>query len=336
MANLALDRAQRRIAHAVRSRGLLLRFFYGRGGTIGRGGGRAGRAILATPALARTGRLRFTEQGEVISFRYSLPPIAHRHLEQIVSAVLLAAAGTGSPGAEAKYARVMEELEDRSRHAYRELVYDDAEFWAYYTQATPIEHIALLPIASRPVFRPGNALAGIEGLRAIPWNFAWVQSRTTLVGWYGLGSALDSFISEDPTHLATLQEMHAEWPFFRTVLANAQLELARAHLPTARMYVDRVRPKALGKRIGERIEQEHASSVAMLLKVTRQNDLLEHAQVVRNTINFRNPAVMPLSAMQVILMNAWGNLNEDEQAGIWREAMLQSIAGIAAAMQSTG
>jgi phosphoenolpyruvate carboxylase len=130
--------------------------------------------------------------------------------------------------------------------------------------------------------------------------------------------------------------MHAEWPFFRTVLANAQLELARAHLPTARMYVDRVRPKALGKRIGERLEQEHASSVAMLLKVTRQNDLLEHAQVVRNTINFRNPAVMPLSAMQVILMNAWGNLNEDEQAGIWREAMLQSIAGIAAAMQSTG
>jgi phosphoenolpyruvate carboxylase len=230
----------------------------------------------------------------------------------------------------------MEELEDRSRHAYRELVYDDAEFWAYYTQATPIEHIALLPIASRPVFRPGNALAGIEGLRAIPWNFAWVQSRTTLVGWYGLGSALDSFISEDPTHLATLQEMHAEWPFFRTVLANAQLELARAHLPTARMYVDRVRPKALGKRIGERIEQEHASSVAMLLKVTRQNDLLEHAQVVRNTNNFRTPAVMPLSAMQVILMNAWGNINEDEQAGIWRESMLQSIAGIAAAMQSTG
>jgi phosphoenolpyruvate carboxylase len=186
------------------------------------------------------------------------------------------------------------------------------------------------------VFRPGNALAGIEGLRAIPWNFAWVQARTTLVGWYGLGTALASFVEEDPSRLATLQEMHAEWPFFRTVLSNAQLELARAHLPTAQMYVDRVQPRELGERISGKIESEHARSVDMLLKVTKQQSLLEHAQVVRNTINFRNPAVMPLSVMQVILMNAWAELSEDEQAGIWREAMLQSIAGIAAAMQSTG
>ena len=335
-ANWALQNTLADVAQVTEDTGVPIRLFHGRGGTVGRGGGRANRAILSQPAGSFGGKIRFTEQGEVISFRYSLPPIAHRHLEQIVSAVLLAAAGTGAAGAEAKYAETMADLEDRSRKAYRELVYDDQEFWSYYTQATPIEHIALLPIASRPVFRPGNALAGIEGLRAIPWNFAWVQARTTLVGWYGRGSALASFVAEDPGRLATLQEMHAEWPFFRTVLSNAQLELARAHLPTAQMYVDRVQPKELGERISGKIVSEHARSVDMLLKVTNQQNLLEHAQVVRNTINFRNPAVMPLSVMQVILMNAWAELSEDEQAGIWREAMLQSIAGIAAAMQSTG
>lgn len=335
-ANWALQWTLAEIAKVSEELHIPIRLFHGRGGTVGRGGGRANKAILSQPAGSFSGRIRFTEQGEVISFRYSLPPIAHRHLEQIVSAVLLAAAGGGKADAERQYGEVMGELEETSRAAYRALVYDDPDFWAFYTQATPIEHISLLPIASRPVFRPGKALSGIEGLRAIPWNFAWVQSRTTLVGWYGMGTALEKFVNASPANLETVRTMYRGWPFFRTVVDNAQLELVRAHIPTARLYAARVEPKELGDRMERTIEDEHARTEQMILRITGQERLLESARVVRSTVEFRNPAVMPLSVVQVALMDAWEGLSEEEQAGAWREAMLQSIAGIAAAMQSTG
>ncbi len=336
-ANWALQSTLAALAGVSRETGVPMRLFHGRGGTVGRGGGRANRAILSQPAGSFGGRIRFTEQGEVISFRYSLPPIAHRHLEQIVSAVLTAARGAdGSPDAEEKYRSVMEEMENASRAAYRALVYDDPDFWCFYTQATPIEHISLLPIASRPVFRPGKALSGIEGLRAIPWNFAWVQSRAVLVGWYGMGTGLWSFAGDDPQRLETLREMYKDWPFFRTVVDNVALELVRAHLPTARMYAARVQPRELSERLQGLIEAEYDRTCRMVLEITGAKELLENAPVVRRTVEFRNPAVLPLSAVQVSLMNAWEGLSEEEQAGEWREAMLQSIAGIAAAMQSTG
>ncbi len=335
-ANWALQNTLADLALASKDTGIPMRRFHGRGGTVGRGGGRSNKAILSQPAGSFSGRIRFTEQGEVISFRYSLPPIAHRHMEQIVCAVLLAANGAGFPDAEARYGEVMSDLETNSRAAYRKLVYDDADFWSFYSQATPIEHISLLPIASRPVYRPGNAVSGIDGLRAIPWNFAWVQSRTTLVGWYGMGAALEQYAEGGPKRLETLQTMYRDWPFFQTVVDNAQLELTRAHLQTAQLYAARVEPKELRDRMESTIEQEHARSVRMILAVTGQSRLMDKARVVRNTIEFRNPAVMPLSILQVALMNRWHNLNEEEQAGTWREAMLQTIAGIAAAMQSTG
>ena len=335
-ANWALQSTLEELAKVHKETGVPLRLFHGRGGTVGRGGGRANRAILSQPAGSFNGQIRFTEQGEVISFRYSLPPIAHRHLEQIVSAVLLAAAKKGHGDAEKKYGEVMRQVEATSRAAYRQFVYDDQDFWSFYTQATPIEHISLLPIASRPVYRPGKALSGIEGLRAIPWNFAWVQSRTTLVGWYGMGAALESFVKESTENLQILSEMYTKWPFFRTVVDNAQLELVRAHLPTARLYAARVDPPELGRRMERMIEEEHARTSEMILKITGQKRLLENARVVRSTVEFRNPAVMPLSILQVALMDRWEALSEEEQTGPWREAMLQSIAGIAAAMQSTG
>jgi len=335
-ANWALQSTLANLAQVSKETGVPMRLFHGRGGTVGRGGGRANRAILSQPAGSFSGRIRFTEQGEVISFRYSLPPIAHRHLEQIVSAVLIAAAGLGDPEAESIFGKTMGELEETSRATYRSLVYNDPNFWEFYTQATPIEHISLLPIASRPVFRPGKALASIDGLRAIPWNFAWVQSRTTLVGWFGMGTALETFAGASPQNVEVLKTMYREWPFFRTVVDNAQLELVRAHLPTARLYAARVRPAELGKRMQDLIEAEHARTERMILQITGQERLLESARVVRSTVEFRNPEVMPLSVMQVVLMDAWEGLSEEEHAGVWREAMLQSIAGIAAAMQSTG
>ena len=334
-ANWSLQATLSSVAAVSAETGIPISLFHGRGGTVGRGGGRANRAILSQPEGSFSGRIRFTEQGEVVSFRYALPPIAHRHLEQIVGAVLLAAHGAGAKGAEQRYGQVMDEMEEASRQKYRALVYEDDGFWKFYTQATPIQHISLLPIASRPVSRAGNAIAGVEGLRAIPWNFAWVQSRATLVGWYGLGAALQSRIDQ-PEGLETLQKMYREWPFFQMVIDNAQLELMRAHLPTARRYAARVSPKELSTRIQGKIEEEYNATRKAILAVTTQSDLMAKARVVRNTVEFRNPMVEPLSAIQVYLMDRWENLSEDERAGVWREAMLQSIAGIAAAMQSTG
>ncbi len=333
-ANWSLQSTLAGLAVASRETGVPIRLFHGRGGTVGRGGGRANRAILSQPEGSFSGEIRFTEQGEVISFRYSLPPIAHRHLEQIVGAVLLAEYGTGVKGAEERYGDTMRRMEAASREKYRSLVYEDEGFWPFYLQATPIEHIALLTIASRPVSRGGSGVTGVEGLRAIPWNFAWVQSRATLVGWYGLGTALKSHI--DSGGLDELRRMYREWPFFSMVLNNAELELMRAHLPTARLYAARVEPKALGDRIEALIEEEYARTRDAILAISGQSELMARARVVRNTVEFRNPMVEPLSKLQVLLMNKWDSLSDEEKEGTWREAMLQSIAGIAAAMQSTG
>ncbi|CAN1562208.1 Ppc Phosphoenolpyruvate carboxylase [Fimbriimonadaceae bacterium] len=335
-ANWYLQQTLAEVAAVQRETGVSIRLFHGRGGTVGRGGGRANRAILSQPEGTFQGRIRFTEQGEVISFRYALPPIAHRHLEQIVSAGLLAAQPhvPAKVNPETEYREIMQKLSETSRAKYRALVYDHPKFWDFYTQATPIEHIALLPIASRPVFRPGQAISGIEGLRAIPWNFAWVQNRATVVGWYGIGTALAEMTATEDGR-TTLQKMAREWPFFRTVIANAQLELARAHLETARKYSEHISDPEVAD-VQRLIDEEYARSVEAILLITEQKHLLSEATVVRNTIHFRNPAVMPLSMMQIYLMRAWGDLSDEQQSGPWREAMLQTIAGLAAAMQSTG
>ncbi len=339
-ANWALHDTQARLAKVCRQAGVALRLFHGRGGTVGRGGGRASRAILSQPPGSFGGRIRFTEQGEVISFRYSLPPIAHRHLEQIVSATLLASADkTAQRPVRPAWRSAMGQLAEHSRHVYRALVHDDPDFWAFYTQATPIAHISRLPIASRPVSRSGRRLAGLESLRAIPWVFAWVQSRYVLPGWYGVGSALQWFAEQEPDHLTLLRQMYREWLFFRMVLNNAQLELLRAHLPTAAWYASRVRPEELGSRLHEQIAQEHRLTSEWILRVTEQEQLLDHAPVVRRTVELRNPALMPLSKLQVALLEMSdrdGAEDEGEQGAAWRDAILLSITGIAAAMQSTG
>ncbi len=329
-ANWALQSAMREIAAVSAETGVPIRMFHGRGGTVGRGGGRASQAILSQPKGAFNGQIRFTEQGEVISFRYSLPAIAHRHLEQIVSACLLATASPNERDYDSEFEEVMEKLADVSRAAYRKLVYETDGFWEFYTQATPIDHISLLPIASRPVYRPGGAAEGVEGLRAIPWNFAWVQSRALLVGWYGVGTALSGFLSEGGE--ATFRTMYKEWPFFRTVIDNAQLELVRAHMETAALYAGRATDQAIWATILHEFELTRMS----LLAVTGENDLLENSKVIRQTVSFRNPLTLPINKLQIHLMDRWEHLSDEEKQGTWREAMLQSIAGIAAAMQSTG
>lgn len=335
-ANWSLHETQARLAQTCRKAGVEFRLFHGRGGTIGRGGGRANQAILSQPPGSMNGRIRFTEQGEVVSFRYGLAPIAHRHLEQIANAVLLATAGCARKRIPRRWQEAMEQLAQHSLQVYRALVYEDPDFWTFYTQATPISHISRLPIASRPVFRPRSDIVGLENLRAIPWVFAWVQCRYVLPGWYGVGSALEWFGCQSPENLALLQEMYRQWSFFRMVIDNAQLELVRAHLPTARLYASRVRPRELGQRFHARIEQEYQRTVEWVLRITGQTELMQNAKVVQRTVQLRNPAVMPLSKLQLALLDTWDKQAGHETQYLWHDAILLSIAGIAAAMQSTG
>jgi phosphoenolpyruvate carboxylase len=274
----------------------------------------------------------------VISFRYGVPPLAHRHMEQIVSAALLASSSTTAQSqVTEEWRTAMQDLGERSLHVYRALVHDDPEFWSFYTQATPIKYISRLPIASRPASRQ-RQLSGLDSLRAIPWVFAWVQSRYVVPGWYGVGSALRGIAQNAPEKVALLTRMYREWLFFRMVINNAQLELLRTHLPTAAWYASRVHPPELGARMHERLAQEHKLSCEWILRITQQNDLLEHAPVVRRTVELRNPALRPLSKLQVAVLDVLDREEgqEGQPEAVWQEAMLLSIIGIAAGMQSTG
>jgi phosphoenolpyruvate carboxylase len=336
-ANLTLYDTQSRLARACRDAGVTVRFFHGRGGTVGRGGGRANRAILSQPPGSFDGRIRFTEQGEVISFRYGVPPLGHRHMEQIISAALLAASDSGAQqDVRPEWLAAMEHMAARSLEVYRALVHDDPEFWDFYAQATPIKHISRLPIASRPASR-SRKLSSVEALRAIPWVFAWVQSRYVVPGWYGLGSALKAF-SESAEGIDLLAAMYRDWLFFRMVINNAQLELLRADIDTAAWYAARVEPAELGHRMHEQLAAEHRLSREWVLRITDQDDLLGHAPVVRRTVALRNPALRPLSKLQVALLERLEEASggDVEANPAWQEAMLLSITGIAAAMQSTG
>jgi phosphoenolpyruvate carboxylase len=329
-ANWALHLAQRDLSALAKEHGVGLRFFHGRGGTVGRGGGRANRAILSQPNEAFEGAIRFTEQGEVISFRYSLPPIAHRHLEQIVSATLQAAARFGPREDHPEWREVMDHLADVSEEAYRALVHQDPEFWDFYAQATPVEHIGGLTIASRPVMRPGKGMRSLDSLRAIPWNFAWVQTRGGLPGWYGLGTALVKLEAEGKGEVVAA--MAQQWPFFQTLLGNVELELMRSDMATFAHYSALVQPHELGARIRKVIEDEHRRTKEGVERLTGQ-EILETAKVVRRTIRFRNPVILPLNLLQAEL------LREARRGGdpsALRPALLQTLAGIAAGMQSTG
>ncbi|MFI4853896.1 MAG: phosphoenolpyruvate carboxylase, partial [Phycisphaerales bacterium JB065] len=283
MANTALLFAQRDVAEAVRECGVDLRFFHGRGGTIGRGGGRAGRAILAAPAAARTGRIRFTEQGEVISFRYALPEIARRHLEQILHASLLGTASRDDdPAMSADLDRVLREASDRSMRAYRSLI-DDARFWPWLMAASPVPHIGALPIASRPISRAKGGELTFDSLRAIPWVFSFNQMRMLVPGWYGVGTALSSL---SPSDLETFKRACAERESISAVMDNAAQELARARLPIARRYALRA-PE--GEAVFSMVQAEYERSAEMIRTVTGRDSVLSHSPAIAKSIAHRNP-----------------------------------------------
>jgi phosphoenolpyruvate carboxylase len=329
----ALYRAQCDLSELGRKAGLTIQFFHGRGGAVGRGGGPANRAILAQPRGTINGRLRMTDQGEVIADRYGHRAIAHRHLEQIVNATLLASFPHEADHPDPAWLALLDPLADAARRYYRALVYETPEFLTYFEQATPIEEIAKLKIGSRPS-RRGGATQDIDQLRAIPWVFSWMQSRHTLPGWFGLGSAVSEYLDKHPEGLATLQEMYRRWPFWSTVIDNAQMILAKADMTIARLYADLVEDQALANRIFDQIEAEYQRTVEVITRITGQKCLLERSPVLMRSIEQRNPYVDPLSFVQLVILKQLRTETEPDEAVV--TAVLESINGIASGLKNTG
>lgn len=338
MANWALHKAQRSLGEVCREHDVDFRLFHGRGGTVGRGGGRANQAILAMPRVAHNGRIRVTEQGEVISFRYALPEIAHRHLEQLVSAMLTAFGAEGEgvpPQSTLQPEALMESIARRSMDAYRELI-DDPGLWRWYIHVTPIEQISRLPIASRPVSRKSASEVDFEGLRAIPWVFAWTQARYLVPGWFGVGTALQETLEEEPGAEDALRELYREWPFFDAVMESAQREMARARLPIAERYARYFYSEEGGKDYHRWIASDFERARQAIQRITGHTELLESSPVIRKSILLRNPYTDVLNLLQIELIRRSREGSSEVDADELRHDIFLSINGIAAAMQSTG
>ena len=325
----ALQKGQRALVEVHQAQGIDLTIFHGRGGTVSRGGGKTRRAVFAAPRGAVAGRLRFTEQGEVIHAKYGLRGIALRTLEQVVSAVAQATADP--PPADSRqpgWSRVMEQIARDSRRAYRELVYEDADFLDYFRRATPIDVIERMPIGSRPSSR--RSRRGIENLRAIPWVFAWTQSRHILPGWYGLGTGLER--AAERHGRALLGEMVREWPFLRALIGDVEMVLAKADMPIAAGYA------ALAGKIGERIfpliRAELERTVELVLELTGSAALLDSDPALQRSIRLRNPYVDPMSLLQIDLLSRWRD--RDRADGELFDALLATVHGIAQGLQNTG
>jgi phosphoenolpyruvate carboxylase len=336
-ANWELYQAQEVLAEACAKHNVSIMLFHGRGGTIARGGGPANRAILAQPPGSVNGRIRVTEQGEVIDENYGHPAIARRHLEQVIHAMLLASAPPtqAETAPRPEWRDVMDELATMSHAAYRRLVYETPAMLTYWQQATPIREISQLRIGSRPARRTTDA--NLDGLRAIPWVFSWMQSRHVLAGWYGLGSALEAYATTDST-LDHLQQMYRRWPFFRTLIDNGQVSLGKADMGIAGLYAGLVEDDEVRETIFSQILAEFQRTRRWILAVTDQHDILENEPVLQRSIRWRNPYVDPLNFIQVSLLRQRRALPNTSSAEARRllQTIFLTIHGIAAGLKNTG
>jgi len=333
-ANYLLYQAQTTIAEVSRAHHIDFRIFHGRGGSTGRGGGRLYQAILAMPENSQNGRIRVTEQGEVISFHYALDAIAQRHYEQTVYAMLLATASYGkkksnkfSPNKQ--QLAYMQQLADISLQHYRQLIQHD-KFWPWYINITPIEFISKMPIASRPVSRKSAKEVDFANLRAIPWVFSWTQTRYNVPGWYGIGHALEALVTTAPHNLRKLRQLYRHWPFFKLLIDNIQQEMARAHFLIAQFYQAFTKTNI----IVDMIKTDFELAQANILNITQQKSLLDNNPVLQKSIQLRNPYTDVLNLLQVELMQRAKKKNTSKKE--IGKALLLSINGISAAMQSTG
>jgi phosphoenolpyruvate carboxylase len=330
-AGWALYQAQEAVTRVCLEHGVPLTIFHGRGGTVARGGGPAGRAIRAQPPGTVRGRFRLTEQGETIASRYADPDLAHRHLEQIASAVLLASAETPDREVAPAWRTALDAMARVARQAYRALIEGTPGFLDYWRGATPIDEITRLRLGSRPTARRSGALT-LADVRAIPWVFSWMQSRFNLPGWYGLGTAL---AAADP---ARLREMHSTWPFYRAILDNAEMSLLKADMDIAALYSELVPDRALARAVFGTIREEYERTRDTILAVTGHAALMDDDPVIQRSVHLRNPYVDPLNYLQVEMLRRLRALSDPEgpEAEACREVVVLTVNGIAAGLRNTG
>jgi phosphoenolpyruvate carboxylase len=332
-ANWNLYQAQEQIAMVCREHGIKLTLFHGRGGTVARGGGPANRGILAQPPGTINGRFRLTEQGETIASRYSNPDMAFQHLEQMTSAVISASLPEDNgPLVSPLWRKEVEVMSKAAKQAYRGLVYQSPNFLRFWQQVTPIHEITQLRIGSRPATRqPG--MHQVTKIRAIPWVFSWMQSRFNLPGWFGLGTGLAAASSVE-----ALKEMYSGWPFFRAILANAEMSLQKADLEIAQLYLSLVENQKEAEEFYKIIYSEFEHTKERILAITGNINLLDNEPDLQRSIRLRNPYIDPLNFIQVetlrrlrAIKDPTSTLTED-----LHNVMVLTINGIASGLRNTG
>ncbi len=348
--NWEIHKAQRALQKVASEFGISLRIFHGRGGSVGRGGGPAYSAILAQPTDTIKGRIKITEQGEVLASKYSLPELALYHLETMTTAVIQSSLlGSGFDRVE-PWNQIMEELSARSRTVYRSLIYEQEDFVDFFHSVTPVDVISQLQIGSRPSKRPGkgntNKKKDMSSLRAIPWVFSWTQSRFLLPAWYGVGSALQGFLEQEPEkNLDLLQYFYVKWPFFRVVISKVEMTLAKVDLQIAEHYVKELsRPEDLERfqKLFAQISEEYNLTKALILQINGQKKLLDGDPELQRSVQLRNGTIIPLGFLQVALIKRLRQHDKSQtihfrfsKEELLRGAML-TINGIAAGMRNTG
>jgi phosphoenolpyruvate carboxylase len=341
-ANWSLYQGELELVALGEELGVDLRFFHGRGGSVGRGGGNSYEAILSQPPGAVRGALRITEQGEVLSAKYSEPGRARRNLEALVAATIessvLNVEGLGDK-AEAAY-DVMADLSRRGREAYGSLVHEDPGFIEYFTTSTPLSEIGELNIGSRPTSR--KQTNSVEDLRAIPWVLSWSQSRVMLPGWFGMGTALSDWLDDGgpgsapgdrSARLAQLRELNATWPFFRTTMSNMAQVMAKADMGLAGQYASLVADESTRERVFSRILSEFELTRDVLLEITEQSSLLDDNPALARSVRNRFPYLEPLNVLQVELLRRFRAGDDDP---LIRTGIQLTMNGLATALRNTG
>ena len=325
----AVQTTQQQLAAIASAAGVGIEIFHGRGGTASRGGTKVHGAVLAAPPEAVQGRFRVTEQGEIIDANYGLRPIALRTMEQMTSGVLLASApGVLKRREDEQWPQIMQSVADTARDSFRALVYQDPRFDGYFRQATPIDVIERMRIGSRP---PSRGRGGrIEDLRAIPWVFAWTQSRHLLSGWYGLGTGLNAAV--DQFGIETVRDMAGQWPFLRNLLDDAEMVLAKTDMNIARRYAELAEEPSHS--LFKIIQAEYERTHALILELKGIDALLDRDPHLQRSMRLRNPYVDPLSLLQIELLARWRA--SDCKDGALLQALIQSVMAIAHGLQNTG
>ncbi|WP_396232057.1 phosphoenolpyruvate carboxylase [Geminocystis sp. GBBB08] len=346
--NWEIHKAQKTLARIGDKYKLNLKIFHGRGGSVGRGGGPAYAAILAQPTSTIDGRIKITEQGEVLASKYSLPELALYNLETISTAVIQASLlGSGFDDIE-PWNEIMEEIATSSRKAYRQLIYEQPDFIDFFLSVTPIEEISKLQISSRPA-RRSSGKKDISSLRAIPWVFSWTQSRFLLPAWYGVGTALQDFLNQEPEeNLKLLRYFYLKWPFFKMVISKAEMTLSKVDLQMASHYVDELskeEDKERFQKVFNQIAKEYYLSRDIVLQINEQERLLDNDIELQRSVQLRNGTIVPLGFLQVSLLKRLRQYANQDKAGLihfryskdelLRGALL-TINGIAAGMRNTG